>query len=205
MSVLLSTAYWPGLPYLKAVLEADSVTIEQHEHYGKQTYRNRCSILSANGGLRLSIPIKKVSGVKQAVKTVEICYRENWQHQHWKALISAYKNSPYFEFFEDDFKVFYTQPYSHLLDFNTAQLRLILKLLRVQKNIVYSESYVPADLVTADIKDLRALCDSDTAQILPSAPPYHQTFSEKMAFVAGLSCLDALFNMGLGAKEYVLR
>lgn len=201
MPILLSTAYWPSLAYLKRVVKADAVVIEQHEHYSKQTYRNRCAILSANGLLRLSIPIQKISGTKQAVHAVEICYREKWQHQHWKAIESAYKNSPYFEFFETDLKPFYQPHFQFLLAYNTQQLNLLLKLLRLQKTITFTETY-QAQTGSTNV-DLRSLVNTEVVAEEWLSKPYPQTFSDKLNFVPGLSSLDALFNVGLGVKQLI--
>ncbi len=201
MPILLSTAYWPSLAYLKQVVKADAVVIEQHEHYSKQTYRNRCAILSANGRLRLSIPIQKKSGTKQAIRDVEICYREKWQHQHWKAIESAYKNSPYFEFFEADIKPFYQSDFQFLLTYNTQQLDLLLKLLRLQKTVTFTETY-QAQTEPTNV-DLRSLVTTETVTEEWLLKPYQQTFSDKLNFVAGLSSLDALFNVGLGVKPLI--
>ena len=106
MNVLLVTSYWPNLHYFFYVLNASIIQIEQFDNYSKQSYRNRTQILSANGILNLSIPIKKNKSEK-VVNAIEISYKEDWQKNHWRAITSAYKNSPYFDFFEDDLKVFY--------------------------------------------------------------------------------------------------
>ena len=106
MNPLLSTAYWPNLHYFYYLINSDSITIESFENYHKQSYRNRTQILTANGKLNLSIPIKNLN-TKELIKDIEIAYQENWQINHWRAITSAYKNSPYFEFFEDEINYFY--------------------------------------------------------------------------------------------------
>ena len=100
--VLLSTSYLPNINYLSQVLNHDIVFLEKHEHFVKQTYRNRCEILTSNGKLSLSIPLVKQAD-KELISDKKISYTEDWQKQHWRAITSAYKNSPYFEFFEDEF------------------------------------------------------------------------------------------------------
>lgn len=192
-AILLPTAYLPGLPYLKQVLKAETIVLEAHEHFVKQTHRNRCEILTANGKLALSIPL-----VKQADKEItahkRISYAENWQQQHWRTISSAYKNSPYFEFFEDDLRPFYEQRHEFLLDYNTALLKTILHILRVKKQILLTEAYEPEP---SGLKDLRHADEQVTA--VP-VKPHYQVFSIGSAFVPGLSCIDALFNIGLETK-----
>lgn len=205
MTSLLSTAYWPNLHYFYYVLHSEKVCIEAHEHYQKQSYRNRCEIVSANGILNLSIPVKHLAH-KEFVKDVEISYQENWQAKHWRAIVSAYKNSPYFEHFEEEIKAFYTHPTKFLLDYNTRQLELLCKLLRIDKNIYLSSTYVEA---SGEFNDKRAhihpkldhRTDKTVSEIL--IKPYYQTFEAKMAFVPNMSALDLIFNKGLGSIDYL--
>ncbi len=201
MNTIVNTAYWPNLNYLQAVLKAESVCIEQYDHYEKQSFRNRCEILSANGLLRLSIPVKKISGTKSLVKDIEISYQEKWQRQHWQAFISAYKNSPYFEYFEDELKPFYEQEFQFLLEYNTAQLQFLLKALRITKTITFSNQYNVKPINTIDC---RHLTEVKKQELFFPLPPYHQTFSEKFAFIPNLSSLDILFNLGLKSKDYLI-
>lgn len=203
MNVLLTTAYWPNLHYFYYLLNANQVTIEQHEHYQKQSYRNRTSILTANGVLDLTIPVKK-TGDKQFIKDLEISYTENWQIKHWRAITSAYKNSPYFDFFEEDIKDFYTTEYSLLLQYNKKQLETVFKLLRQKKTILFSSEF---EKETAEV-DLRELIhpkkqfkqDNRVATLLENS--YYQTFDTKFGFTPNLSILDLLFNKGLESLDY---
>src|SRR4051812_10738280 len=115
--VVLSTAYWPNLHYFYYILHSEQVFIEKHEHYQKQSFRNRTQILTANGVLDLSIPVVKKHD-KELISTIEISYAEPWQIKHWRAISSAYKNSPYLEFFEDEIKTLYEEKPVYLLEFN---------------------------------------------------------------------------------------
>lgn len=189
-SVLLTTAYLPGLPYLREVLRADDVVLEAQEHFVKQSYRSRCEILTANGTLSLSIPLEK-HGDKEIISQKRISYAENWQQQHWRTISSAYKSSPYFEFFEDDLRPFYEQRYEFLMAYNTALLKAILHILRVKKEIRLTTQY---ELNPPEIQDLRLLPPQSEPK------PYYQVFAIGAPFVPGLSCIDALFNTGLETK-----
>ena len=98
-------AYFPSIQYVKALLKAKDATFTLESNYQKQTYRNRCSIYGANGKLNLTIPIQhtKRDG-RQKDKVVKIMWEENWQKLHWRSLSSAYRSSPFFEFYEDELK-----------------------------------------------------------------------------------------------------
>jgi hypothetical protein len=191
-TVLLTTAYLPSLAYLREVLHADEVVLEGQEHFVKQSYRNRCEILTANGRLSLSIPLGKQAD-KEITARKRISYAENWQQQHWRTITSAYKGSPYFEFFEDELRPFYEQRFEFLMDYNTALLKSVLHILRVRKEIRFTEQYEPHP---SGIRDLRALLQTAEASITP----HYQVFSIGSDFVPGLSCIDALFNIGLETK-----
>ena len=104
-AVILSTACWPNLSYFCNALSAKELMIEQHDSFARQTYRNRYEILSANGVLSLTVPVTKPHKTTR-VSEVRISYNENWQIKHWRALTSAYRKSPFFEFFEEDIKIF---------------------------------------------------------------------------------------------------
>ncbi len=195
-TVLLSTAYLPNISYLSQVLNHDAVVLEKHEHFVKQTYRNRCEILTSNGKLSLSIPLVKQAD-KELISEKKISYAEDWQKQHWRAITSAYKNSPYFEFFEDEFKPFYENQFEFLFDYNTQLLQTILHILRIKKQIEFTKEF---ELNPTERNDLRMLSDLNNSFDF-IAKPYYQVFADKKGFTPNLSCLDALFNVGLETKD----
>jgi hypothetical protein len=205
MTTLLSTAYWPNLHYFYYVLHSEKVCIEAYEYYQKQSYRNRCEILTANGPLKLSIPVKHLAH-KEFTKDIEISYNENWQIKHWRAIVSAYKNSPYFEHFEDEVKTIYSKQVKFLLDYNTQQLDLLFKIMRIKKDIYLSSNYAETSFELIDQREhihpkLDVGTDKVVAEVLQK--PYYQTFEAKMAFVPNRSTLDLLFNTGLDSLDYL--
>ena len=135
-------AYFPSIQYVKALIKAKETTFTLESNYQKQTYRNRCSIYGANGKLNLTIPIQhtKRDG-HQKDKAVKIMWEENWQKLHWKSLTSAYRSSPFFEFYEDELKeVFFKQP-EKLMDFNIGLLKCILSFLEIDFSFSFEEDY----------------------------------------------------------------
>ena len=205
MNVLLVTSYWPNLHYFFYVLNASIINIEQFDNYSKQSYRNRTQILSANGILNLSIPIKKNKSEK-VVNSIEISYKEDWQKNHWRAITSAYKNSPYFDFFEEDLKVFYSNKYNLLIDYNTDQLEFIVKVLKQKKDIQLTKQYERNPESVIDLRTIihpkqSYLSDKLLANKLDQS--YYQTFENKISFTPNLSILDLLFNKGLHTIDYL--
>ena len=205
MNVLLVTSYWPNLHYFFYVLNASIIHIEQFDNYSKQSYRNRTQILSANGVLNLSIPIKKNKSEK-VVNAIEISYKEDWQKNHWRAITSAYKNSPYFDFFEEDLRVFYSNKNNLLIDYNTDQLKFIVKVLKQKKNIQLTKQYESNPDSVIDLRTIihpkqSYLSDKLVANKLDQS--YYQTFENKISFTPNLSILDLLFNKGLQTIDYL--
>ena len=127
--VYLSTAYLAPVQYYCKLLAYRDARLESHEHFLKQTYRNRCVIASANGPLTLTVPVEKGDALKCLTKDIRISEHGRWRHLHWNALVSAYHMSPFFEYYEDDFAPFYTRRYDFLMDFNEALQELICRLL----------------------------------------------------------------------------
>lgn len=190
-TILLSTAYLPNMNYLSRVINYDTILIEKCENFVKQTYRNRCDIVTANGKLSLSIPLIKQAD-KELISEKKISYSEDWQKQHWRTIVSAYKNSPYFEFFEDEFKPFYENKFEFLFDYNTQLLQTILHILRVKKQIQFTQIF---ELNPTQVIDFRNLSDVEKSE--SKLKPYYQVFADKLGFTPNVSCLDALFNIGL--------
>jgi hypothetical protein len=205
MNVLLSTAYWPNLHYFYYLLNADTLSIERFENYHKQSFRNRTQILTANGKLDLSIPVKKLN-TKEIIKDIELSYQENWQNNHWRAITSAYKNSPYFDFFEEEIKQLYTTPFKFLMEYNLEQLKLILKILKVKKEITFTSDFEKEPINFLDLRNSihpKIEFTSDTRVSQKLSVPYYQTFESKFPFHPNLSILDLLFNKGLETIDYL--
>ena len=114
--------------YRQFLANSSAVQIEIMESFPKQTYRNRCTIATPDGPLTLSVPVKRADS-KQLTRDVEISYQQRWQHQHWIALVSAYKRTPYFDYYADFFRPFYEQETRFLVDFNEKIHEVIIRLI----------------------------------------------------------------------------
>lgn len=192
--ILLSTAYLAPVQAYARMYAADVVWEERCETFQKQTWRNRCLILSANGPLALTVPTVHCGG-NVPVSEVRISMQGNWQKLHWNALVSAYERSPYFEYYADSFRPFYEERWERLADFNAAMRDTVLRLLGIKVEVRPTTEYVrdfPGDDCRALISPKRALADDRRFR----QQPYCQVFRHKYGFVPGLSIADLLFNMG---------
>jgi hypothetical protein len=201
--IYLSTAYLGNIQYFGKFLAARKIYIEQHEHYLKQSYRNRCEILTANGRLALVIPVERNNGEKMFIRDVQISYAQAWQNLHWRALTAAYNSSPFFEYYCDDLKPFFERNEKFLFDFNTKLTSKILELLEINTPIFFTDEYKNLDNDFAfDYRqniNPKARFSADDKTFVPQK--YYQVFAQKFGFMPNLSIVDLLFNEGPNAKE----
>ena len=192
--VLLSTTYFGPVQWYQKLHRAEHVIIEQWESFQKQTYRNRCLIATTNGVQTLTVPVEKSAAY---IKDIRISDHGNWRHLHWNALQSAYGESPFFEYYQDDIRPFYEKRWTFLLDFNEAIRQKMCELIDIQPEVTYSTTYI-ADGKLIGIDDFRSV-------INPKHPAqdddfetktYYQVYQMKHGFLSNLSVLDLLFNMG---------
>jgi hypothetical protein len=190
---LLSTAYLPPVSYFSILKKSEIVFIEQYEHYIKQTYRNRCKILTANGVMPLVIPVEKIKNKRMLVRDVRLAAHIDWQTQHWRALESAYNSTPFFEFYADDLLPFYKKKWRFLLDFNLQMLTKLLELTNIQTKIILTENYqIQGEKCIDSRDDIHPKKHSQNGAFIP----YYQVFRERFGFSPDLSVVDLLFNMG---------
>lgn len=197
-SVYLTSAYLAPVSYYVQLYACKKAYIERYDHYVKQTYRNRCVIAAADGPLALTIPTEKSVTLKCPMKDVRISDHGNWRHMHWNALVSNYRNSPFFEYYADDFRVFYEKKYPFLWDYNQEICELVCNLIDIhplmEGTLEYKTEFAPGE------KDCRNLVNPKRNGLSGSADivsvPYYQVFKDKLGFLPDLSVADLLFNMG---------
>lgn len=209
-TVLLSSAYLPPVSYFSKLYAYEKVCVERFDHYMKQSYRNRCVIASAAGPLSLTIPTEKSEDPKCLMKDVRISDHGNWRHVHWNAFVAAYKQSPFFDYYADEFHEFFEKRYSFLFDFNSELCNWLCEQLDMHPVVTWSDDFI---VDTAGMDDFREQIHPkkrlQTEDASFKAVPYYQVFQEKQGFQADLSVADLLFNMGpeglLVLRDSILR
>jgi hypothetical protein len=200
---LLPCLYLGPLQYYSKLASSSACIIELDEHFLKQTYRNRAVIFDSNGALKLIIPLKKHSE-KTPFRDIRISYDAPWQDLHWKSLESAYRSSPFFEYYEHEFAPFYIgTKYSFLFEYNLAIQEVVLKLLKIKPMIRLTETYEKELPETIDCRQLispKKKAGDDTDFVIK---PYPQVFEPKYGFLPNLSIVDLLFNEGPEALNYL--
>ncbi|MFW5755176.1 MAG: WbqC family protein [Tangfeifania sp.] len=196
-NILLSTAYFPPVQYFVKFLQFNKIYIEQHENFMKQTYRNRCEILAANGPVSLVIPVVKGRGSKIKIRDLKISYDTDWQRNHWRTIFSAYNSSPFFEFYRDEISPFFEKKWKYIFDFNLAIIEAICDLTEIDFNVELTDDFEKTDSSTLNFREAISPKEQKTKPD-PNFHPqeYTQVFAEKFGFVSNLSILDLIFNQG---------
>jgi len=200
-TICLSTAYLAPVDYYSQLNSGKPIVIERYCHYIKQTFRNRCVIVSANGPLTLSIPIEKPSTTKCLTKDIRISEHGNWRHIHWNAILSAYRSTPFFDYYEDDFRPFYEKKQAFLFDFNESLRIMICELIDIYPKVAYS-SFFQRDL-SPETMDLRESIHPKKDHMQKDIKPYDQVQMFKFGFIPYVSIIDLLFNMGSESVFYL--
>ena len=192
MDILIHPNYFPNIHQFTQIIKANNILFEVSDNYQKQTFRNRTYIYGANGKLGLFIPVIHTHKYRELFKDVKISYDSNWMDLHLKSLQSAYRSSPYFEYFEDEFIKLYSEKEKFLADFNIKCIKLISNLLDLDLDYKISGEYVEK---TNDIIDLRDLSNARKEKKIDT-PKYIQVFESKHGYINNLSILDLLFSEG---------
>ncbi len=198
--ILLPTAYLPPVHYFMLMATAEEVFIEQWETYPKQTYRNRCEIYSPNGKIPLIIPVTKPQGNHTMTKDIIVSEHENWQAMHWRAIRTAYANSPFFLYYRDELEPFFNERPEKLLEFNMRLLKTLLSVIGMEIEIRLTTQYIRTP---HDMKDYRTVVSPKRKFNLFRQKNYYQTFEEKFGFIPRLSIIDLLFNLGPETLDYL--
>jgi hypothetical protein len=189
MDALLATTYFGPVQWFQKLYRAENVMIDADEPFVKQSFRNRCYIAAANGVQALTVPIEKA----RLTRDVRISDHGDWRRVHWNAIVSAYGESPFFEYYQDDLRPFYERRWDFLYDFNEAIRQTVCELIDIHPSL---SSAVPH--LSSPSTDFRTAINpkhpSPDEDFQPR--PYYQVYASRYGFQPNLSVLDLLLNMG---------
>ena len=200
MKIIIHPTYFPNIFSFKTIINSTNILFEVNDYYVKQTLRNRTSIHAANGKLNLSVPVRFSSTKKEKYKDIRICYDSNWQKIHLKSIETAYKNSPFYDFFEDYFINFYNKKEKFLVDLNFSSIRLIFEILEKELNCSFTNEYLEKYV---NLTDYRTLLTNKNFNEKVNFKNYTQVFQEKNGFIENLSSIDLIFNKGLDFEDFI--
>ena len=193
MKILTHPLYLAPVPLYAQIYAGDTMLVAANEPFTKQTFRNRTVIATENGRQNLTIPVVHDGG-KTAMRDIRISEHGNWRHQHWNALVSAYRKSPFFDYYADDFAHFYEERDGFLMDFNLRMHSVVCELLGLERGVEFLEENLDECMVI----DLRHTAEPKAVADVTgyTAQPYYQVFAQRHGFIPDLSIVDLLFNMG---------
>ncbi|CAM1357857.1 WbqC-like protein family protein [Tenacibaculum sediminilitoris] len=199
MSLFIPTYFAPISQYA-AIYQSNTITFEFEDNYQKQTYRNRCYIYGANGKLALNIPVKQKTKEEGRKKTKDTLVENDfpWQQQHFKSLQSAYRSSPFFEFFEEDLLCIFNKRYKFLQDLNIDTHLFVADALQIEQQFNKTTSY---ELISEN-NDFRPLAIAKKGVDI-EMDTYIQMFDDKYGFIPNLSILDLLFMEGANTISFL--
>lgn len=198
MSLFIPTYFSPISQYSE-IINSDEVLFEMDDNFQKQSYRNRCYIFNTNGKQLLNIPVKHpLSSSRKKTKDTLVENVTPWQDQHFKSLKTAYRNSPFFEFYVDDLAPIFEKEYKFLQDINIDTFLFISEALQLESKFKKTTTYTTETQST----DFRALADIKN-QPTHKVSKYIQMFDDKHGFISNLSILDLLFMEGPNAISFL--
>ena len=195
---ILPSVYYGSVEYWAALVQAgDDAIIDLGENYIKRSERNRTEIMTSGGVMQLSVQLAHANRPRQPMRTMRVDYSKRWQHQHLIAIESAYRSSPYYDYYAHHFTPLYEREWEHLVELNMATMEAICRVLKIGMPKI-SETYIsaaPSDLDMRDKKRGSTLC----------AEPYIQVFDDRFDFAPNLSIFDLIMCEGPAAIDYLRR
>ena len=199
MNILIHPTYFPTIAHFVAIVNGDKVVFEMDDNFLKQTYRNRMYIYAANGKLALNIPVIHTQKNRQKYRDVKIFNDTKWQELHWKSLLSAYRTSPFFEYYEDELQPLFKKKADYILNYNLKCFEVVCDCLQLDLTISKSEVY---QKTIENTLDFRPLVNAKKEQP-QTFDTYTQVFGYKHGYIPNLSILDLLFNEGPNALNFL--
>ncbi|UGU16712.1 WbqC family protein [Sinomicrobium kalidii] len=199
--ILIHPAYFPTIMHFVAMIN-HPVVLEMEDNFQKQTYRNRMYVYGPGGRQLLTIPVKhSKTGTHQKYRDIRIENSFHWRKQHWKTLQTAYRTSPFFEFYEDDLAPVFEKKHDFLMDLNLDTIHFIFDIFQLNPEYGKTHTY---EKEAAAYADYRFMVNAKEAPRF-NLESYTQVFDEKHGFIGNLSILDLLFNEGPNALTYIER
>lgn len=195
-SLVFPALYNGPINYFARLIREERIILEQHDHYSKQTYRNRCKIMGPNGIMTLSVPVKRKRGRKTEMRDILIDYDTPWNKIHWRSLEGAYAASPFFHLMKEEFSPFYHRPVRYLIELNMGLISTTLGLMGAEKPLLSSEEFNLSRELEERVPWYHSKKKVEETDPGFRPPVYHQVFSERFGYHSNLSILDLLFNEG---------
>lgn len=196
---IVPIAYFGSIAYFQTLVKFGEVTLEIHEHFPKQSYRNRFDIPGGEGILSMTVPVNKPQGSKTPTGKVLLSDHEDWRNRHWRAIRSAYESAPYFEHYGSMVYDMIHAPLTTLVDLDQLITQQIIDWLELPVKLNQTESFH----LILDNDPRIVLTDKNSFQETEKCP-YIQVFPGEGQYKRSLSVLDPLFCEGPMARSLLM-
>jgi len=201
LNCLIELHYLPSIAWFAATQSFDSIILEKHEHFSKQSYRSRCHILTSQGVQELIIPLTGKHG-KTLITDIKIDYSQKWLNNHWRSIVSAYNNAPFFEYYSDALHDTLYKEHKFLYDFNRELLTICRGWLKLTNSVTETMAYEKIPPTgTADLRNLVNAKKPVDCEKFFKPIPYTQVFGH--TFAANMSVIDLIFCEGPNARQVI--
>ena len=195
--LIIENQYFPTVNWYKASFSRQYIILSRCERFQKMTFRNRTVICGANGLINLSVPVEQGRDQKLPFGEVRISYRDNWQMNHWRGIVSCYGKSPFFEFYRSDMEKLFSRRYTFLFDMNFEIIGWLNKMLQLPAQIQVEENFVE----NTDADNMTNNWLPKNFQARAPLVTYTQVFEDRIGFQTNVSIMDLLFNTGPAAGK----
>lgn len=211
--MLLGIAWFPPVSYFALIAKGmvlspentvpSVVYIEACENYQKQSWRNRCRILAADGPAYLNFPIVHEGSHELPITKIKVDYSTPWVLKTKGAIASAYESSAYFDYYKDElFSILDSRPET-LFELDMRIIRFFLRKTGIAADIRLTETFQPLSGVEDYREILHPKRPNTVLKDLGLEKPYFQVFARKYGFTSDLSIMDLLFNEGPDSILYL--
>ena len=197
-NIIIDCQYFAPVNSINTLFQFSNIKFEQYETWQKMSFRNRMVVAGSNGPVHLSVPLEKGRDQRILVKEVRISQTEHWQKQHLRTIESAYRRSPFFEFYQTGVQDLLQKKHLFLLDLNLAIFDWLTKVLGNPSSVSVTEQFQKE--YPPEIADLRNYFLPKNYRQMTMPFRYGQVFEERLGFLPNLSILDLLFCCGPNAK-----
>lgn len=210
--------YLPYLGFFDKMRQADIFVIYDDAQFNKEDFQHRNKIRIFHGWKWLTIPVEKM---RIPINDIRIKNEINnkgllWSDRHFKDIMDNYKDTPYYQTYEKEFKDIFKQRYNRLIDLNMQLIHFIKCAFNLDTEIIFSSELGFKTTSTERLVNVIEALEGDIYLSGPigreyldlslfekkgikvefqdfKPPIYRQCYD---GFIPNMSAIDALFNIG---------
>ena len=126
----MQPTYLPWEGYFNLISKADKFIFLDDVQFVKQSWQSRNYILSSNGKLLLSVPIKK-HDLSTSINKIKINDNQNWRKKHIQSITQNYSRNKYFYQLNEIIQIISNSKNKNLLDLNIKIINAICNILAI--------------------------------------------------------------------------